>query len=410
MFKWILILGGGFDQVPSIKEARSLGFNTLVVDYDTNCPGKDLCDCFLGVSNRDTEAIARAIAETGIEASTIAGIFVIGADIPHIAAELALKLGVYYPIPYAAAHLMTDKLLMKKHFEQENIPVCSYLEISNFSDLKRIIYNEANKAIDFVLKPRDSSGARGVFLVSDQITENKLEVLFEESFSVTSKPTLLLEVFAKGAQISSETLIVDSKAATIGFALRNYEHIDRFSPSIIENGGIQPYPPLFRYRAGLNQQLEKLAASLDITNGIIKGDLVFDPETNSFRFIEVALRMSGGNFAADIIPLSTGYNFITNAIRLFTGGTPEPFDEDYYECFVANRYFFDVSHSLPELTLSCTKPNWLLRLEQTKQIGIEIDKITCHADRSGCFVVQANNVSELNERIEFIYQHTNCSR
>ena len=408
--KWIIILGGGFDQVPAINEARLLGLNTIVFDFDAECPGKELCDLFFGVSNRDSDAMAQAIGDAGVDTSTIAGIFVIGADIPHIAADLAGKLGVYYPIPRDAAYLMTDKLLMKEHFERANIPVCSYSEISSFSELKDIVYSDANREIDFVLKPRDASGARGVFLVSGRMTQHELRSCFNETFSITSKPTVLLEIFGDGEQISSETLIIDGKAATIGFALRNYEHLDRFSPHIIENGGVQPYPPLFEHRAKLNQQLESLAASLGMTNGIIKGDLIFDISANSFRFIETALRMSGGNFAADIIPLSMGYNLIANTLRLFTGDAPEPIDENKYNCFVANRYFFEVSSSLPQLDFAGVQPHWLLRIEQTKRSGSSVGEITCHADRSGCFVVQATNQLELNARIEFIYRHTNLSR
>ena len=49
-----------------------------------------------------------------------------------------------------------------------------------------------------------------------------------------------------------------------------------FSPQIIENGGIQPYPPLFYKIDEVRDIILKIMNSLSIQKGVIKLDLVVD--------------------------------------------------------------------------------------------------------------------------------------
>ena len=50
--KYIIVLGGGNDQVPLIKQISNAGLKSVVVDYDIKCPGKKICDVFIHKSNR----------------------------------------------------------------------------------------------------------------------------------------------------------------------------------------------------------------------------------------------------------------------------------------------------------------------------------------------------------------------
>ena len=49
----------------------------------------------------------------------------------------------------------------------------------------------------------------------------------------------MVEEFLEGQQYSTESIIMDEKNVTVGFAERNYEFLEELSPYIIENGGQQ---------------------------------------------------------------------------------------------------------------------------------------------------------------------------
>ena len=85
----------------------------------------------------------------------------------------------------------------------------------------------------------------------------------------------LVESFLDGLQISTESLMYRGKASTPGFADRNYEFLDTYAPYIIENGGWVPSRVTPDQRARVEQVMEDAALALDITDGVVKGDVVW---------------------------------------------------------------------------------------------------------------------------------------
>ena len=53
----ILVLGGGWQQLPAIRKAREMGLRVIVADYLESAPGRKEADRFYLVSTRDREAI-----------------------------------------------------------------------------------------------------------------------------------------------------------------------------------------------------------------------------------------------------------------------------------------------------------------------------------------------------------------
>ena len=216
----VVILGGGNDQVPAIRAAHELGFKTIVFDRDDECAGRQLASNFHNISSRDPDAICSAL-KSSVYVSSLRGIFVMGTDIPHIAADIAQRVGIDYPIPVAAANLMTDKFLMKNHFIDHEIPAPSHREILSVDQLLGLPDLNCERESAFVLKPRNLSGARGVFLITPEMSKDLIVDCYREAFELSNGATLLLEEFVLGPQISSESLVYDGNVSTPGFALRN---------------------------------------------------------------------------------------------------------------------------------------------------------------------------------------------
>ena len=67
----------------------------------------------------------------------------------------------------------------------------------------------------------------------------------------------------------------------------------------------------------IDKVLLKVAQALKISNGTIKGDIVIHKKR--IYVIEVAYRLSGGDFSESLIPLNTGIDFIGMALRQCVG-------------------------------------------------------------------------------------------
>ena len=91
---------------------------------------------------------------------------------------------------------------------------------------------------------------------------------------------------------------------------------------------------------GVIDLVEKCAKSLGIINGPAKGDVVICPKRGPM-IIEMAARLSGGDFCESLVPLSSGVNYVPLVIQQ---AISDKIDYKYMKTFknkvVANRYFF----------------------------------------------------------------------
>jgi biotin carboxylase len=120
--------------------------------------------------------------------------------------------------------------------------------------------------------------------------------------------------------VSTESIVIDGRAFTVGFSDRNYEYLDRFAPYIIENGGDMPSRLGPETQAAVRALVERAAASLGVRTGVVKGDIVV--HEGKPYVIELAARLSGGYFCTHQIPLNTGVDIVGAAIRIALGERP----------------------------------------------------------------------------------------
>ena len=174
-----------------------------------------------------------------------------------------------------------------------------------------------------------------------------------------------------------------------------------FTPQIIENGGIQPYPDAFGKVDEVKSIIKKICLQLGIENGIIKLDLVIDEETERVNVIEFALRLSGGNFSSDIIPRSLGVNLLRDYISMRYNVKVAGFNFQNYKKLYANRYLFREGRIGADIVID---HNFVEDAGTIKNKGDYIDKIRTHADRAAWFVVSGDTISEIENKVDTIYK------
>lgn len=397
----LLILGAGIDQNYPIKTAREAGLRVLAADSNPNAPGFQFADEAAVVSNRDVVALKKLCDESASRGCPIVGVLVMGTDIPQIAAELALYLRIPGP-SVKTGRWTTNKFLMKEKLAQAGVAVPWYSLVDSFSDLQQLMRQHGGQK--FVIKPTDRSGARGVFVV--RADDANLQELYNEAKAEAYGGEVIVEEFIEGDQISTESILWHGKAYTPGFVDRNYEMLERFAPSVIENGGIHPSMITGALKESIKDLVERAAQALGIENGVAKGDVVI-AQDGTPMIIEMAARLSGGDFSESLIPLGCGVNIVKAAIQIAIGRTPDLADlSDKWEKAVANRYFFGLPGKLVAIhgIEEARALDWVRKLEIYVKPGDEIGQIKFHAGRLGVFIVVADSREQVQARVRAIYE------
>ena len=397
---YILILGGGPDQLPAISAVHSEGYKTAVVDYDQNCLGKQLASVFIHESNRDAPAIIEILKAKKI-ANLISTVIVIGSDVPQVAVQIADALNIDYWLNSEAAEIGTDKVKMKNFLINSKIPTPAQYQLTSTEQVIELL---KVGQMPIIMKPLSAAGSRGVFCLDLQMhNEKEIERLVQKTMEHSHNGIILLEKKINGDQLSVEALVSNDECYICGFALRNYEMNDIFFPQIMENGGIQPFPPLFNRIEEVKNIIFQITSGLKIKSGVVKLDLVIDEDTNFINVIEFALRVSGGNFSADIIPKSLGFDFIRSFIRLILGKSFDVRTVDKFEKIYANRYFFREG-TIEQITI----PPEIETVDfgMSKKIGSFVKKINTHGDRAGYFITSGDSVEDVLVKINKVYTKT----
>ena len=392
--KTLLVVCGGAEAVPGIERVKALGVRVVVSDMDERAPGFAVADDRILASTYDVEETARCAAAYR-DAHGLDGVLSIAADVPRTVAGVAAHLGLP-GLSVETAALATDKLAMKDRFKAAGVPVPWYAAVESPARLAEL---RAARREPLVLKPVDSRGARGVLLLSHA---TDLDAAFAASLAQSPSGRVMVEEFLAGPQLSTESAILDGRVYTSGCSDRNYELLERYAPYMIENGGCQPTALLDDVLPAVDEVLARAAAALGLTNGTLKGDVVLVAGRGPV-IIEVAPRLSGGWFATDQIPLSTGVDLVQTAARLALGETIDPASvTPRHWKPVAVRYFFPPAgrllavHGIDALQRDPTVHRVVLFVTPGEELGA----VTDHTKRAGLVITTGPTRAEAVARAE----------
>ncbi len=309
--KKIMILGAGLMQKPAILAAKKLGYESIVVDANSNAVSVPLADKFYPVDLKDREALAKLALEinAGSE-SGIEGVFTAGTDFSASVAYVAEKLGYSDRChAFEACLNASDKVRMRGCFKKGNVPSPDFIQIDN-ENLCEIEKKIAGGEISFpkVAKPVDNMGGRGCRLV-----RNKAE--FDTSVSSAVKNSrsgrAIFEDYMDGPEFSIDSIVYKGTLTITGFADR---HIF-YPPYFIEMGHTMPSSTVTEKMK--NELIAAFALgikSLGLTCGVAKADIKYTK--NGPMIGEIAARLSGGYMSGWTYPYSSSFNLTEQAMRI----------------------------------------------------------------------------------------------
>jgi len=337
--KTLLILGAGKEQVAAITAAKSKGIRTVVLDFNPKADGAVLADEFHLVSTRDRDAVLNFVkGYTG----KIDGVMTIASDIPHMVSLAAEAVGARH-IPLSVAEICVHKLHMKEKLAAANVSVPPFSRITALDELQAFI---SQVGFPVVIKPVDNSGARGVQRLTAGMD---IAQAFDYAKGFAYSGEVIAEKFISGLQISTEGLFHDGVFHCTGFADRNYTRLDDSKPFMVEDGGDIPTVLNAADKKKVEIEFEKAARALGIDWGPAKGDMIFGDDGKPY-VVEIAARLSGGNFCYDKVPWSTGVDIVDILVDLAVGNAVDPARfVPSRDLATSQRYFFPAAGTIKQI-------------------------------------------------------------
>ena len=162
--RYILILGAGLMQRPSIEAAKELGYKALVIDANPDAVCVPFADRFEKIDLKDTNAIVDFSLSLG---KSLCAVFTAGTDF-SVPVSLACQKCGFVSHSFESAMNASNKILMRECFKKNKIPSPDFFE----ADENYINLFQKNKTPEIhfpkVVKPVDNMGARGCRLVRNK--------------------------------------------------------------------------------------------------------------------------------------------------------------------------------------------------------------------------------------------------
>jgi biotin carboxylase len=275
----VLFIGAGRHQKRALKRVRELGVRVVAVDRNGAAPGLPVADVGEVADFGDISALAAIGRRHGVS-----GVMTFAADraVPVVAA-VAERLGAP-GIGTETAHLMTNKIAMRRRLADAGVTQPRFAALRHVREIR-----PAAEAVGFpaVLKPADSAGQRGLFLVASTddiqrhlhaaLAQSTEEEAILESYHAGLEVNGLL--VARGGEVTVLTLSDRRRPPGIGFgvALAHVYPSTLFGDSLAE----------------VERVGRSTVHALGLTDGIAYPQVIWGDDGVA-RLVEVAARIPAG--------------------------------------------------------------------------------------------------------------------
>lgn len=304
--KKVLMLGGALSQIPSIVEAKKMGYYVITCDYLPDNPGHKFADEYYNVSTTDKEAVLNLAKKLNIN-----GIVCYASDpAAPTAAYVAEQLGLPTS-PYESVMILSNKDKFRKFLSENGFFTPKSKGFTSFEDVKKEI---ENFRLPVMIKPVDSSGSKGVSKL-EKLEE--LQEKVENAFSFSRAKRIIVEEYVEkyGYQIAGDGFSVDGKLVFRCFA---NDHFDTKSPNqYTPIAASFPYNMPKEIHEKIHNEIQRALTLLEMKTGAYNFDIRIDKDYNVY-LMEIGPR-NGGNMIPQVIEYTTGVNLVQYTIKAAMG-------------------------------------------------------------------------------------------
>lgn len=386
--KKVLLLGGAYSQVPSVKKAKELGYYVITCDYCPDNPGHKYADEYYNVSTTDKEAVLELAKKLEVD-----GVVCYASDpSATTAAYVSEKLG-FPTSPYESVEILSNKDKYRKFLEENHFNVPRSRGYSDIEEAKKEI-SEFNFPI--MVKPVDSSGSKGVSKID---SSEDLEVAVENALSYSRCKRFILEEYVEkcGYQGAGDGFVVDGKLVFRCFCNEHFEAT-----------GINPYVPIGTscpcampddILDKIHAETQRMIDLLHLKSAALNFDIRLDSKGDIY-IMELGHR-NGGNMIPQIMELATGVDTVAYTIKAAMGEDLSDLTmvkpEGFYSSYVIHS---PVAGILKEVQMDEEfKKNNLLGIDLFYKPGDEVPAFVGSNGTIGLLVLKYSSKEEMFDKM-----------
>lgn len=371
--KKIAIIGASYLQMPLIERAKELGLETHVFAWKCGDLGEKAADYFYPISIVEKENILAQCREIGID-----GICTIATDlgvitVNYVAAALGLPGN-----SEECTRISTNKHLMRRAFELRGDPTPRSYCVSSKEDL-----NGVELHYPVIVKPTDRSGSRGITKLESPLG---LDAAIAIAVSQSFEKKAVVEEFILGQEYSVECISFSGEHHFIAMT----QKFTTGSPHFIETGHLEPAQVNFETLEKIKSVVFHALDSLKITTGASHTELKINSD-GEIKLVEIGGRMGGDFIGSNLVPLSTGIDFVEAVIQTSLGEKPDILAR-YPKRAAGVRFIFNKDDIDVYEKVRQEHPEYLV-YEDIQAPGN--GEVTDSSTRYGAFIIASTSVGDL---------------
>ena len=362
----LAVIGASDQQLPAVLKARTLGIETACFAWRKGAVAADYCDRFYPISVLEKEKIVEVCRR-----ENVSGVLTIGSDVSvptvsYIAETLGLTGN-----SVESAQRATNKFFMRQALSAAGLKCPRFVEVSNEKIAPREL---VDLRYPVIVKPVDRSGSLGVTQVREPAL---LEVAIRAAIQKSLLHKAIVEEYIDGVEVSVETISWEGQH----FHLAITDKETSGSPHFVEVAHHQPSLLPEEVEAELRSQTLLALDALGMRYGASHAEFLVS--RGAIYVVEIGARMGGDFIGSELIPLSTGYDFVKGVIEVALGTFQPP--EMPLKRY-AGIYF--CAGERPHVAKIITHSNRYRQVVKAAFTSPDLRPLKKSGDRSGYFIYQ----------------------
>jgi hypothetical protein len=301
---YIVVCTSGKWQIPIFRKAKSYGLTCIAVDENANASGFKEADFVIVAKLTDISYIVNEIRKITDE---ISGAISFCSDAGVSLAQVLNNEFRCSPKLLFSAENATNKANQRKLWSTSDIAQPKFKVFINAEDAYLF---GASANLPFVVKPSDSSGSRGVSIVSKPL---ELKGAIKSAFEFSKTGEVIFEDFMAGTEYTVEVLAIDGEVNVLLITRKMKVSEDTRTVSR-ELRSISPENHLYPKIANLAKSAFE---SLGINNGPGHLEMIVDEEIGPVGVVEAAFRGGGFNLSDRLVEVTTGFDLTDSCLMPF---------------------------------------------------------------------------------------------
>ena len=300
----LLILGASYSQVPLIRAAKRLGYETVAASIPGDYAGLKEADDIAYVDITDPEAVLIAAQEAKIDGAATCCMDVGIRAQGYVCEKMELPgPGIF------ATEAACDKSVEKEAYVRSGVNTAPYFLVRNEEELE-----EALKELNFpvILKAVDLMGSRGIFRAD---TPQEARENFHRSMEATSRDFCIVEEFIEGTMFGVEAMIYGGQ---LMFCLPLGNIMREGNPSF-PIGHYVPWEHAGELQEEIEDQVMKVAQALEFDDCGIDLDCMY--KDGKIYVIEATAR-AGATCITDTVGIYYGIDYYEALVKVAMGESP----------------------------------------------------------------------------------------